>query len=508
MVLITFFLGTLISDSASAKTITVDDDGGADHEKIQDAIDNASRYGGDTIRVYNGTYRENLVVNKSIELIGNSSSNTSIMGDGFKDTVRITAKYVKFQGFLIWEKNMKNCILVESNENTLSRNAFDTHSGFPPTVEIRGNDNLIHNSELESVRLLISEGEHNRLSHNQLSGNSEIAIVGAGNNTILGNNLSDKSQVYLYDAWVNTILYNNFTLDDGIAILLLEASHNTIRDNSISTGGKGTGIHVVFETFGNRKFPSKFNTIRNNTITDNDYGIKITGPHNNTCKFNSLSRNGVGILVEAGSRDNHIYCNSITGSTVLAADASVNDGILVDLCHNWWGQASGPDQDSGKGVSEGVEFDPWLREWQDFPEDYQPPEVGLVNIYDEGFHSALITQEGDRISFGTSWRMTTKTYHWESSLDGVLYSGENMSFQCSNLSVGYDHTISVRVQDDHGVWSKPIYYGPMIVYAKEKEDEGGFLPGFEIASLVAALVVCLVFAGRKRREVNVTISEK
>ena len=85
--LLILFLSALLvvlaagSGEAEGKTLTVDDDGGADYEKIQDAIDNATE--GDVIRVWEGTYDENVVVvDKSMSLIGNESEDTIINGDG------------------------------------------------------------------------------------------------------------------------------------------------------------------------------------------------------------------------------------------------------------------------------------------------------------------------------------------------------------------------------------------------------------------------------------------
>ena len=64
-------------------TFYVDDDGFEDYVNIQYAIDNASI--GDTVYVYHGYYKENLVINKSIKLIGEGKGNTTI--DGYNDIV-------------------------------------------------------------------------------------------------------------------------------------------------------------------------------------------------------------------------------------------------------------------------------------------------------------------------------------------------------------------------------------------------------------------------------------
>lgn len=68
---------------------TVDDDGGADFKSIQDAIDNSSD--GDVVYVKNGVYYENVVISKSITLVGESQGTTIIDGGQNGDVVTITA---------------------------------------------------------------------------------------------------------------------------------------------------------------------------------------------------------------------------------------------------------------------------------------------------------------------------------------------------------------------------------------------------------------------------------
>ncbi len=87
---------------SSTKTIIyVDDDGGSDYTTIQEGIDAAKS--GDTIFVYNGTYYENIVIEKTITLIGEDKKTTFIDGysDEFNLIIRISANNVKISGFTI-----------------------------------------------------------------------------------------------------------------------------------------------------------------------------------------------------------------------------------------------------------------------------------------------------------------------------------------------------------------------------------------------------------------------
>ena len=63
----------------SSQTITVENDGGEDYERIQDAINVKD---GDPLRVYEETNYENVVINKSLSLMGIDLEETTIDGGG------------------------------------------------------------------------------------------------------------------------------------------------------------------------------------------------------------------------------------------------------------------------------------------------------------------------------------------------------------------------------------------------------------------------------------------
>ena len=79
--------------------ITVGKEGGADHEDIQAAVDAANE--GDIIRVWNGSYQGNVLVNKSLTFIGNGSAQTSILGDGKGSVLTFATGGVELKGFTV-----------------------------------------------------------------------------------------------------------------------------------------------------------------------------------------------------------------------------------------------------------------------------------------------------------------------------------------------------------------------------------------------------------------------
>ena len=220
--------------SADGNTIYVDDNGGKDYTSIQDAIDAASP--GDTVYVYSGKYYENIVINKTINLFGNSVNTDDIIIDGNKNgnVIEINADFVNISGFTIQNSgdklfytsgifiNSKNNIfishnniidneygiyIISSDNNLINDNTFSNNSR---GVYMRGSikNNITKNVFYNNTDGLFLEGSSYNLIKNNTFNQNEDAFVIWNFNYPIDNPITSNN---------NTVYYNNFyEYDDAI----------------------------------------------------------------------------------------------------------------------------------------------------------------------------------------------------------------------------------------------------------------------------------------------------
>jgi len=219
---------------AEVRTIVVPDD----YVSIQEAIDNAAD--GDTIFVKEGTYHENVVVNKSLSLVGENVDTTIIDGnppEGYRIPIKIQCDNVSVSGFKL---------LYGYAGITVGEVKFCSISG----NRIAGNQHGI---------LLVGTSFSNVTENyfEQIRLSSAIQLSYSNYNLVAGNyidNCTEGIQVWQYST-NNTVTENTITDCDDVAIRLQYADNNTIARNEVSNSGLGTSIYVA----------------NNNTITKNNY---------------------------------------------------------------------------------------------------------------------------------------------------------------------------------------------------------------------------------------------
>jgi len=146
---------------------------GYDHfDNIQAGIGAVDENG--SVYVYDGTYYENINIGKSLKLIGNGSTTTTIAGMGINNTVvTINADNVMITGFTITNGSSSGISLSGSEYSTISENNITLNGagiglGISPYNKIKGN-NIVNNENI-GVGLAIWSNE-NTIENNNFKNN-------------------------------------------------------------------------------------------------------------------------------------------------------------------------------------------------------------------------------------------------------------------------------------------------------------------------------------------------
>ena len=222
-----------INMQVEAKSIYVDCNGYGNHTTIQAAINAANL--GDTIYVWNGTYNEDIIVNKRVTIIGNGTVNTTINGTGNGNVILVTVDYVNISGFKV----------IGSGSDQLDAGIQLNGVAFCSIV----NNNISNNN---AIGIFINQSFLNTIANNTCISNVGSGIrIGAWptfsdynkvtNNTCNSNNFYG---IYLFYANSNIIENNTCNSNMYNGIWLGHSDFNTIRRN-ICTPYKYFGIYLA-----------------------------------------------------------------------------------------------------------------------------------------------------------------------------------------------------------------------------------------------------------------------
>ena len=252
------------STLGQGNTLYVGGSGEGNYTRIQDGVDNASD--GDTVFVYaySSPYYENVVVNKSINLIGEDEDTTIIDGYENGNVVYVTADGVTISGFTIMNGvggYIRVGISVNANYTIISNNiiknnywgigVWNNNEGpiYTLTNNVISDNKIISNSD-EAISLhfcKLSTITNNIISNNAHDG---IQMRYSYNNIISGNEISnnDNGMDLYQDCYSNDISKNNITNNRRYGISLLEVGDNNIfQNNFIGNRWRNVKLHYYIK---------------------------------------------------------------------------------------------------------------------------------------------------------------------------------------------------------------------------------------------------------------------
>jgi parallel beta-helix repeat protein len=353
--------------------------------KIQDAIDNASN--SDTVYVYNGTYVENLIVNKSINLIGEDKNKTIIDGSQATNVSYVVlikdADSISIQEFTFGKGVFHGYIIkIDTNYNIITNNIIGPIND-SLAIDICGNYNIITNNTINNYEGISVYSNHNIISGNTLVVNMYnalsifgkynfiteniirskylcgIEIGGYGNNNITENIISNCSWagISIYQANDNYIAYNVISSNEAYGIEISWTSiNNTIEKNAIINNKCGIYVDECTSIYGNN-------------ISINEKGIVLGAP-NTLITLNNIANNTIGIEATS-NKNNLIFKNNFINNKVDARYRYKISDLLFgenDWNSNFW---NNPHQDpvpiKGRIGFLIFRFIPWFPQYDEAP---------------------------------------------------------------------------------------------------------------------------------------------
>ncbi|MGD6806264.1 MAG: right-handed parallel beta-helix repeat-containing protein [Candidatus Bathyarchaeia archaeon] len=379
------------------------------YRTIQEAIDHAPA--GGTVFVKAGTYEGCLSINKSLSLIGEDKTKTTIKGgwelggtvilvahDGVtvrdftiqsnaKNTHGVSIRGVHLLGVqgctvseCVFSHIGKGIWLYQSSNNTVEGNFVDGTPRYIGTCLIYSWSGItLEGSSNNTIR-------SNRFTDSSQSG---IEVFGSHGNNITGNYVTSRwSGLNIEYSNGNTVADNSIKGYRYGVWLQAAASHNTIENNSITDSLTGiqanwnsTNNLIVKNTITGSNYcgieihsNSSYTKVIANNITGNKYGIEIQTSKNNILRYNNITGSEVigGLFVNAS--ENLIRENNFVGNTRQVFCSLSNNTWDAGGRGNFWSDYNGTDSNS-----DGVGDSPYVIDESNL--DHYPL-VNVVNCSD------------------------------------------------------------------------------------------------------------------------------
>jgi parallel beta-helix repeat protein len=300
-------------------TLIVDALHRGDHSSLTAALKAAKS--GYRILVRPGLYREGIVIDKAIEIIGDGELGDVVIEASDKPVIRFGANMGRVVNLTLRQMGGGESYGVDISQGRLDLEGCDITSASLTCVAIRGGAdprlrrNRIHSGKEGGV--FVYANGLGTLEDNEIFGNamSGVEIKSGGNPTLRRNRIHDGKQggVLVHENGLG-ILEDNEIFTNGLAGVEVRSGGNpTLRRNRIH-GGKQCGVLVSANGLG---------ALEDNEIFANAHvGVEIKSGGNPTLRRNVISKNSYeAVWIHEGGRG-EITDNDLRGNTGGAFDIS------------------------------------------------------------------------------------------------------------------------------------------------------------------------------------------
>lgn len=410
LVALAIALSSAMCGHAEAATLCVNRSGSSScFTRIGDAV--AAAAPGDTIRVAAGTYREDVIVDKSLTLMGRGKNTTidasrrsngiyvdGIDNPGLSDVVvsGFRVENADFEGILVANASsvtIENNLVMTNDKNQTAAPScpgipsFETGESFDcgEGLHLTGVDNSTvadNTVERNTGGILLSDdtgATHDNLIKGNLVRNNpfDCGITLASHPAAALTGSSSPLGVF------NNTITDNDSMNNGLAVSGAGAgvgifdsvvgarnsgnlvSHNRLANNGLPgvalhshTPGQNLNDNMII---GNRIFGNGLDTSDAATTAPTGINIFSVSPVTGTViSNNNINMESLDVVFNTPS-DMELHQNRLHGSSATGVQ-NYRTGTVVDATDNWWGCAAGPGKFpctdvNGPGT---VLFSPWL----------------------------------------------------------------------------------------------------------------------------------------------------
>jgi len=480
-------------------TLYVGGTGPGNYSSIQDAVDDATD--GDTVYVFDDSspYYENVVVDKSINLIGEERNTTIIDGSNADDDVIhcISSDNILISGFTIQNSGghgIDNGIELRFCKNTVLENNILSDNTYGIFLYYSNYNCLTYNNIIDNYYsgLSLSHADNNLIENNYFSNNDGgLRLYCSNNNSILNNNLTSNKASGISigtNCCYNLIFENRIESQNLDGIKLSHSSNynnvsrNEIIDNRMGINFYNSHNNTIFGNYLSNRMrgidvtDSTHNVIKKNILENSKDGILLSGASDNIITTNTIINNYRGISRISDGKDNIIFYNDFFENSNNGYEENVEHNQNWDNGEvgNYWDDYLGNDDD-GDGIGD-TPYNISGSESQDrYPlmMPYGQTKLEITKIKG-GIFSFTIKNIGDETALNASWSV-----HFEG---GIVFPREQHSFNNYNLAPDEEKTIvfwpSYIPEDRHLVFGIGRVIITVVVNADNAPLVSKSIPGF------------------------------